>query len=59
MMVAVKGMDMPLSCGYCPLKQFIIGIGDDCLVGAKETEYQKRPHDCPLIEVQIQEANAT
>lgn len=55
MMVAIKCMDMPLSCGYCPLKQFTIGIGDDCLVGAKETEYQKRPTDCPLIEVQTQE----
>lgn len=59
MMVAVKGMDMPLSCGYCPLKHFTIGIGDDCLVGAKETMYQQRPHDCPLIEVQTQEADVT
>jgi len=59
MMVAVKGMDMLLSCWYCPLKQFAIGIGDDCLVGVKETMYQQRSHDRPLIEVSTQETNVT
>lgn len=49
--VLIKSMGMPLSCGYCALKKFKYGIGDDCLFGAKETEYQKRPTDCPLIEV--------
>lgn len=49
--IYIKGMEMPLSCGYCQLKQFTLGVGDDCLVGAKETEYQKRPADCPLTPV--------
>ena len=54
MSILIKGMEMPLSCGYCPLKQFTLHTGDDCLVGAKETEYQKRPADCPIVELPAQ-----
>lgn len=49
--ILIKGMEMPTSCGYCPLRHEARG-GDECYLGASLTEYQKRPDDCPLIPVQ-------
>ena len=48
--VYIKGMEMPTSCGYCPLRHEARD-GDECYLGAKITEYQTRPEDCPLIPV--------
>ena len=44
-------IEMPTSCGYCPLRHEARD-GDECYLGASLTEYQKRPDDCPLIPVQ-------
>ena len=43
-------MEMPTSCGYCPLRHEARD-GDECYLGASLTEYQKRPDDCPLVHV--------
>jgi len=48
MSILIKGMEMPTSCGYCPLKYRTME-GDECMFNARSTEYQKRPDDCPLI----------
>lgn len=48
--VYLPNMDMPISCGWCPLMHGTCE-GDECYVGAKITEYQKRPEDCPLFHV--------
>ena len=48
--VYIKGMEMPKNCGYCPIRH-LGGDGDECFLGAKITEYQTRPEDCPLIPV--------
>lgn len=48
--VYIKGMEMPTSCGYCPLMHGTYE-GDECYVGAHITEYQKIPDDCPLVPV--------
>lgn len=50
MSVYIPGMEMPTSCGYCPLMHGT-HKGDECYVGALITEYQKRPDDCPLVPV--------
>lgn len=50
MSVLIKGMEMPKSCGYCPLK-YCTMEGDECMFNARFTVYQKRPDDCPLIPV--------
>ena len=50
MSVLIKGMEMPTSCGYCPLRHEARD-GDECYLGASLTEYQKRPDDCPLVPV--------
>ena len=50
MSVYIQGMEMPKSCGYCPIRH-LGGDGDECFLGAKITEYQKRPDDCPLLPV--------
>ena len=50
MSVYIRGMEMPKSCGYCPIRH-LGGDGDECFLGAKITEYQTRPEDCPLIPV--------
>ena len=49
--ILIKGMEMPTSCGYCPLRHEARD-GDECYLGASLTEYQKRPEDCPLVPVQ-------
>ena len=49
--VLIKGMTMPTSCGYCPLRHEARD-GDECYLGASLTEYQKRPDDCPLVPIQ-------
>ena len=43
-------MELPTSCGYCPLRHEARD-GDECYLGASLTEYQKRPDDCPLVPV--------
>ena len=48
--IYIPGMEMPKSCGFCPLKMMAME-GDECAIGARFTEYQKRPSDCPLIHV--------
>ena len=48
--IYIKGMEMPKSCGYCPLRHEARD-GDECYLGASLTEYQKRPDDCPLVPV--------
>ena len=48
--VLIKGMEMPTSCGYCPLWHEARD-GDECYLGASLTEYQKRPDDCPLVPI--------
>lgn len=50
MSILIKGMEMPKSCGYCPLRNEA-RYGDECYLGASLTEYQKRPDDCPLVPV--------
>lgn len=50
MSVLIKGMEMPTSCGYCPVRHEA-REGDECYLGASLTEYQKRPDDCPLVSV--------
>ena len=50
MSVYIKGMEMPKSCGFCPIKH-LTQDGDACYLGAKVTEYQQRPDDGPLIPV--------
>ena len=50
MSILIKGMEMPKSCGYCPLRHEARD-GDECYLGASLTEYQKRPEDCPLVPV--------
>ena len=44
-------IEMPTSCGYCPLRHEARD-GDECYLGASLREYQKRPDDCPLVPVQ-------
>ena len=51
MSILIKGMSIPASCGFCPLRH-TTDDGDECYVGAESTEYQKRPDDCPLVYVQ-------
>jgi len=48
--IYIPGMEMPTSCGYCPLRNEARD-GDECYLGASLTEYQNRPDDCPLIPV--------
>ena len=48
--ILIKGMEMPTSCGYCPLRHEAKD-GDECYLGASLTEYQKRPDDCPLVSI--------
>lgn len=48
--IYIPGMEMPTSCGYCPLRHEARD-GDECYLGASLTEYQKRPDDCPLVPV--------
>lgn len=48
--ILIRGMEMPKSCGYCPLR-YEARDGDECYLGASLTEYQKRPDDCPLVPV--------
>ena len=48
--VYLPNMEMPTSCGYCPLRHEARD-GDECYLGASLTEYQKRPDDCPLVPV--------
>ncbi len=43
-------IEMPTSCGYCPLRHEARD-GDECYLGASLREYQKRPDDCPLVPV--------
>jgi hypothetical protein len=44
-------MDMPKSCGFCPMR-YESDIGDACFASSDVvTEYQKRPDDCPLVYV--------
>lgn len=50
MSVLIKGMEMPKSCGFCPLRHEARD-GDECYLGASLTEYQKRPDNCPLVHV--------
>ena len=50
MAILIKDMAMPKSCGYCPLRHEAKD-GDECYLGASLTEYQKRPDDCPLVEI--------
>ena len=45
--VYIPDMEIPKSCGFCPIKH-LTKDGDECYMGAKVTEYQKRPADCPL-----------
>ena len=45
-------MDMPKSCGFCPVCQASYTDGDYCaLKDNRYTEYQKRPDNCPLVEL--------
>ena len=46
--VYIRNMEIPKSCGFCPIV-YLTKDGDECYLGAKITEYQKRPDDCPLI----------
>ena len=46
--IYIPNMQMPKSCGFCPLKMMAME-GDGCAIGARSTEYQKRPDDCPLV----------
>ena len=48
MSILIKGMEMPTSCGTCPIRHMVFHVGDECYLGAKITEYQRRPEDCPL-----------
>lgn len=48
--ILIRGMEMPKSCGYCPLRHEARD-GDECYLGASMTEYQKRPDDCPLVPI--------
>ena len=50
MSILIRGMEMPTSCGLCPLRHEARD-GDECYLGASLTEYQKRPYDCPLVHV--------
>ena len=51
MSILIKGMEMPKSCGFCPLRHEARD-GDECYLGASLTEYQKRPYDCPIVPIQ-------
>ena len=48
--IYIQDMQMPKSCGFCHLRMMTMD-GDECGIGARITEYQKRPDDCPLIPV--------
>ena len=48
--IYIKGMEMPKSCGYCPLK-YLTMEGDECMLGVADMTYQGRPKDCPLVPV--------
>ena len=50
MSVYIRGIERPKNCGYCPIRH-LGGDGDECFLGAKITEYQTRPENCPLIPV--------
>ena len=43
-------MEMPTSCGFCPLENHT-DYGYECCINRCLTEYQKRPDDCPLVSV--------
>ncbi len=42
-----KVIKLPMSCGFCPLKQFVDGE-DRCYDETVMTKYQKRPYNCPF-----------
>lgn len=52
--IYIKGMEMPTSCGFCPMR-YNSDLGDACFLDTPyieiATEYQKRPDNCPLIPV--------
>lgn len=49
--IYISGMEMPKSCGTCPIRHMVFHVGDECYLGAKITGYQQRPEDCPLVPV--------
>lgn len=51
MSILITGMEMPTSCGFCPLR-YESDIGDACSADINvSTQYQTRPEDCPLAPV--------
>ena len=50
MSVLIKGMEMPISCGFCLFEKHT-DDGYECCINGCLTEYQKRPSDCPLVPV--------
>lgn len=54
-MIAIKDMKMPKGCNNCNLHIFEEGWGDYCSANKKVLgcfELDKRPKDCPLVEVE-------
>ena len=48
--IYIKGMEMPTSCGECPLMEYDEETGCYCYL-TNQYASKTRPDDCPLIEV--------
>ena len=52
MMVAIKDLEMPKNCEGCKCTCDIWDGSTICVLGAKEIDWENRPDDCPLMEVE-------
>ena len=58
-MIAIKDIEMPASCEDCHCTYDRWDGETRCCLGSSYIDWTKRPLDCPLVEVNIDEADNT